>query len=220
LRSERDGKLRRVDPNAPAIVAVIFPPQHIAEIRFPSDPSDATTPPPPPIATALAAKSRLVFRLPDTSEGLPLTLDWLLDWTSWTPLLAPGALPAGQVLAPGVQSPAAPGAGETALEVPWRLLISPDATGAWHHDRIPRLLNSSNQVWRTHLQQTVAGNDGVVRQVDGGDVRVLAAVEGTGELLTSLSALHRSELVQLTSNYGIVLPDFDPPKIRAEANPR
>ncbi len=207
-----DGRLVRTDPAAEASIAVHFPPQHIAEAIFEIEGVGGAILPDPPIDAVMAGGTRLVFRLPAGTDSLPLTLEALLDWNAWEPVLAPGAVPDGAVPPPGAIAPQAPGEGETSIEFPWRLELSPDTNGRWRHDRLPPLLGDALQVWRTHLAvEQGAGEER--RLADGGDLRALHAIGGPSlPDVGAVSELRRGQIVQLTANHGIVLPaGFDPP---------
>ena len=118
-------RLMRVDDAADPLVIVHFPPQAMAEHTTLAP----LATPDPPIRTALAGPSRLVFRVPDA--GVDLTAQALLDWRTWVPVLAPTALPRGTRPGPGIPPPAAATEQQTAIEFPWRLVVSPDAESRW-----------------------------------------------------------------------------------------
>ena len=106
------------DPTQPMLVVVGFPPLHIGEGDAPA-PAPGTPIPPigPPIAAAMSGTSRLVFTVP---PGVPLRLDALLDWSSWEPR-------------PPVTAQAEPQPLESALELPYRVIVSTDGTARWLH---------------------------------------------------------------------------------------
>lgn len=166
LRPAASGSLERITPEEPALVVVHVGPQHLAEQVFAADSGSVEQ---PPIRTVMAGGSRLVFRLPDSVASLPLTLAALLDWGAWEPVVASGP----------------PGPLQTAIEFPWRLLLSPDAALAWQHPDEPITLDGHTQVWRTHLTP--------------GDVRAVADVPGQNPFPISLAPQDRRNIVQLTS---------------------
>jgi hypothetical protein len=130
-----------VHPTALSYIAVVFPPQHVGEQAV-----DFTTTPPwpaPPLEAVLTGKSRLVFALPKGSS-LPFSLGSLLTWSSLTPELTTAAKSAKGV-------PAAPTDLQTAIEAPWSLFISPDATGTWHNATAPVTANGNTEIWQTRL---------------------------------------------------------------------
>jgi hypothetical protein len=172
------------DAAQPASLIVRFPPQTITETAYfewsdvkaePDDPvrpdADAgvTTSAPldPPgvpgdrdATSAAAHASRLVFRLPPDVQ-IPLTIEGLLDWTTF--VLNVGAIasipaqptPEQIASAPGIATPADD---ETALELPYRLLISPNADVAWRH-RLQRFsANGRTELWHSRLLNLVGKN--------------------------------------------------------------
>jgi hypothetical protein len=125
------------DAAHPSLLVVHFPPQHFQEQAFRAAPGAQTT-----ARSVLANPSQLVFDVSDAlrDDGhLPLTVDALLDWERFQPVVAP--LPGG---APGER---------TAIEVPYRLLLSPDAAATWRHNRHPVSAAADGTVW-TELWQT------------------------------------------------------------------
>lgn len=125
------------DAAQPSLLFVHFPPQHIAEQAFRAAPGAQTT-----ARAVLANPSQLVFDVSDAirADGhLPLTIDALLDWERYVPVVAP--IPGG---APEER---------TAIEVPYRLLLSPDADATWRHNRLPVSAAADGTVW-TELWQT------------------------------------------------------------------
>src|SRR5215207_2072095 len=95
-----------------ARLIVHFPPQHLLEQAF------GELDPRPFVQARLAGSSRLVFRV---QQRMPLTLDTLLGWDRGR-------------LAAVVPSPATPLSDrETALELPFRLLLAPDGDATWKH---------------------------------------------------------------------------------------
>src|SRR5205823_281436 len=144
------------DPSAPAALVVTLPPQTIAETAYfeaspvPADPpkngpvrpdpdagksSDADRDPPgvpgPHRAhtAEIGGTSRLVFTVP-ADVRLPYSIEGLLDW-SQLPLrvgpiaaIPPNPTPEQIAAAPSIQPPTAT---ETALELPFRLVISPNS---------------------------------------------------------------------------------------------
>jgi hypothetical protein len=237
LRLDREDpagpRIVRTDPSLDSYLVVHLPPQHIDERAFretqtQQDPLEA-----PPVAARIAGETRLVFRLPPGIDGMACSLDALLDWSSLEPVLVPVALPAGAspdvpptirapepvpTLATQGQSPPP----ETSIELPYRLILSPDGSGVWEHDASPRTLRARTELWRTRLARRVS--DGTV------DPRTLPPVRAVwspdysppGEAppadpeasdpaaVRSLTPNQRHQIVRLTSDFGmtgeLVLP--------------
>jgi hypothetical protein len=188
LQLAADNTLERVAPGQPAFIIVHFPPQHLTEKVFSGNSASLE---PPPIRTALAGESRLVFRLPEAIDRLSLTLPALLNWETWEPIITSGP----------------PSDLETAIEFPWRLILSPDEKARWQHTIEPITINGNTEVWRTHLMHLGGQDAGAALLTPGGDLRALAAIEGQSPFsppppvtdATSLGNEDRRNLVQLTS---------------------
>ncbi|MEO7954968.1 MAG: hypothetical protein ABIR35_12895 [Polaromonas sp.] len=166
------------DPALPGYLRFTFAPQTIAETAmFESsivapesdpkrpDPDQTKNTPTEPLSTpgtpGLNAKSvarighpsRLVFIVPPGAE-IPFSFDGLLDWSklqlSVSGLAAIGDNPtAAQIAnAPAIREPAV---NETALELPYRLVISPTADVAWLHRPQPFTSRGRTELWHTRL---------------------------------------------------------------------
>src|SRR5207249_7255382 len=86
--------------------------------------------------------------LPDEVDSVAFSADGLLDWSRLVPRLAAGALPPGTVDGP---PSVLPSADVTAIEFPYRLLLSPDAGGRWRHRRAPLTAGGRTELWHTRL---------------------------------------------------------------------
>ncbi|MER7282683.1 hypothetical protein ABT369_50480 [Dactylosporangium sp. NPDC000244] len=170
--------LLRIDPAAPAYVVVVFPPQHLQEQAFREpDPTGAGAADAPawPVATRLSAASRLAFEVPPTMAAIPFDDTTMLTWGQFALKVAPAALPR-DTPAGGPLPITAPGLQETAIEVPWRLLLSPHAQAGWAHATQPAEHGGRTELWHTRLG--VAKADGTVDE-QGGErtVRALWATD-------------------------------------------
>ena len=210
-------RLVRTRPGADidAFVVVAFPPQHVQERAF--DESAAGKEPlvPAPIPAAAAYPSRLAFRLPAEQTELPLTLEALLDWDTWEPSVAANALPpapTAEQLA-GRPQPAAPAVTETAIELPYRLVLSPLAGARWVHRTDAAGIDGRVELWHTRLAGAAA--DGTVSP-DGAlqPVRAIWSPDldasslwlrrsALGDALQSLDEGQRRQIVRLSSNFAI-----------------
>ena len=98
--------LQRTDATKPSYVAVIFPPQNLAEAHFQEGPTGAPMLPTPqgygrrPIPARLSGESRLVFFIPTNHPGIRFSLlgedgkgkNGLLDWLGWKPSVTATAI--------------------------------------------------------------------------------------------------------------------------------
>lgn len=207
-------KLVPEDDAGDAFVIVHFPPQAVAEPVWPDLPIDE-----PPIRTVLAGPSRLAFRVRRGTE-VPLTAAGLLAWEGWEPVLAPTALPRDTLPDPATPPPALPPATETAIEFPWRLVLSPDSLGRWRTDNNP-VASEPHQLWSAVLY-TAGSQD--TNTAAGADVRALAEYTGPIPFESSLDGFPdtRRQIVQLSSNFHLPIPvdggvgEFTPVPLRAD----
>ncbi|KPV42734.1 hypothetical protein SE17_44410, partial [Kouleothrix aurantiaca] len=130
------------DAAQPAYLVVHFPPQTIAEaayfrsaptpappgeppVRNPGEPPPPTPEqafaPPGTTAARIGGASRLVFQVP-AEVAIPYNVAGLLDWSRLVPVLSPLVQPDADDAAPAIRPPDAL---ETAIELPYRLLIAP-----------------------------------------------------------------------------------------------
>lgn len=145
-----DGRrLLRTLPLFRSTVVVLFPPQSLTEARS----SDTDPLPARPVQALLSARSRLAY---DVTDDLPfdLTVQQLLNWVGWDPLLVPNALgrtPQGRLFCYPAEL-RAPTATETSLELPWRLQLSPHAGSGWAHSTSPVTGPTGwTELWHTRL---------------------------------------------------------------------
>lgn len=101
----------------------------------------------------IAHPSRLVFAVPP-GVAIPFSLEGLLEWSkldlSVNGIAAIGDAPtAAQIAqAPGIREPSV---NETALELPYQLVISPTREVAWLHRRQPFTSRGRTELWHTRL---------------------------------------------------------------------
>jgi hypothetical protein len=159
------------DANQPAFLIVHFQPQSIAEggyheatILQADVPPDATPQAPPTtIGTVdppgqtparIGGGSRLVFQVPAQAR-IPFTIDGVLDWSGLAlsvngiAAIGPEPTPADIAAAPAI---ARPRDTETALELPYRLIVSPTAQVSWGHRRAAFTSRGRTELWHTRLQ--------------------------------------------------------------------
>ncbi|MCA1553274.1 MAG: hypothetical protein LC737_02730, partial [Chloroflexi bacterium] len=113
-------------------------------------------------AAQLAHPSRLVFKVP-ADVRIPFSISGLLDWSqlelSVNPIAAIPPNPTQQQVAsaPAIQPPTAT---ETALELPYRLVISPNRDVVWEHRTEQFTSHGRTELWHTRL--ALKTPDGVV----------------------------------------------------------
>ncbi|MCM3921980.1 hypothetical protein ND748_09950 [Frankia sp. AiPs1] len=141
----------------PRLLVFRLPPQHLAEEAYYDSSPEGCGPPekflasgsqPPDAAglssSRLASPSRLVFSVPPQLLPLPLTFDALLAWHRFD-LVVPPASRAGAQDAPPIMPPLAH---ETALELPWRLWLSPEQGSAWSTTDSATSRAGRTELWR------------------------------------------------------------------------
>lgn len=180
IAKDNQGQSRLVpESDDQAHLIFTFPPQSITERAYydaaekydPPDPddggdyNDAPQGSPPVIGdpdapgdapARISGQSRLVFRLNEKarSSGIPLTIDGLLDWTNLELVVTQIAdIPkdAESVVRGDVPGIRPPGALETAIELPYRLFISPASTARWRHAGDPVTHGGRTELWHTAI---------------------------------------------------------------------
>ena len=134
-----------------ARLVVHFPPQHIGEEAWQQLPSGSTTPAGPPGQPSRhrsAEPSRLVFAVPEGSR-IPWHVDAVLGALPNLDLVvAPGATPRGEASGTGIEPPAQL---ETAIEAPYRIVVSPSRGARFRHSARPLGPEGRSELWRTEL---------------------------------------------------------------------
>ncbi|MEU5866556.1 hypothetical protein ABZ815_35650 [Nonomuraea sp. NPDC047529] len=190
--------LVRAVPDREGLIVVTFPAQHVVEQAFFEsagaglpDPVPVQPHPAPPVVSRISGRSTLVFvvgpddEIPYTAEGL---------------LAAMGRLPLRTV---GDEGPADPlrdpvGDPRTAIELPYRLLLSPPPDVRWTHRTSPADDTGRVELWHTRVSGTRA------RAVWTRDFPGDTPVEPPPDpLTTSLTPADRAALVHLTSDRGL-----------------
>ncbi|MAU12525.1 MAG: hypothetical protein CL607_22070 [Anaerolineaceae bacterium] len=208
-------QLRRILPDREAFIIVSMQPQSIAEEAFIEEaiPSD---PPPPPVRARMAGPSRLVFTLPDGVDSIDYTIESLLDWTQFDPSLTANALPPNPPLGfANRPRPQQPTATQTAIEFPYRMMLSPNNTAGWAHALYPVTYAGRTELWHTRLGVL---SEGIVDEADTstrtvraiwspdykatGDPPLPAGLD-PGDFRTTLIPNWRHQIVRLSSDFGI-----------------
>jgi hypothetical protein len=201
-----------------------------------------------PARARVGQPSRLVFQLPANSNPrIPYTTEGLLNWTglelSVAPVAAMPEIPTPEQLAnaPGIAPPTEL---ETAIEMPYRLILSPDRNVIWTHALTPKTYAGRTELWHTRLtlrqdRTTVElsrANPAPLRAIWSPDYVASGLIptpwpvlgkpdEWAGRpVLTAMHARDRHELVILTSAFGGFVTDeppnypndFSPTPIQAE----
>ncbi len=190
--------LERIDPAAPAWLAFVLPPQHLSEQAFMEYKDHVELAAQPPVGYVAAGPSRLVFALPADAQQWPLDVASLLAWDQLTPRLAGNALPPDATTGPALVPPASD---ETALEVPYRLLLSPDSLARWWHRAEPFQAGGRYEVWHSVLRPdgTPEGPRTRGRPVP---VRAIGFRNVGNSFTASLSTEDLADLVTLSGDFG------------------
>ena len=215
-----------VDAQQPAYLIFSFPPQTIAEhayfeaaiVKPENDPQrkepDAnnkaieTPDPPGQVKARLGHPSRLVFKVPADTR-IPFSTEGLLDWSglelSVNPIAAIGHEPKQKEIAsaPAIRPPAPT---ETALELPYRLLISPNRDVVWAHRTVPFTARGRTELWHTRLMLKTADGTAELSRMRTAPLRAIWSPDfptpkddGLGR--AAMSSDDRRQIVILTSAF-------------------
>ena len=175
----------------------------------------------------LGEPTRLVFQLPANSNPrIPYTIEGLLDWAelelSVSPIADVPEIPTSDqwLNAPAITPPSAV---ETAIELPYRLILSPNHSVVWTHATTPKTHDGRTELWHTRLAQRTA--DGGVADFSKANPAPLRAIWSPdyvarpsepepswpklgasdqwagADVLTAMNSRDRHELVILTSAF-------------------
>lgn len=170
----------------------------------------------------VAGASRLVFRVPNDLR-IPYTTAGLLDWSgldlSVNPIAAIGPVPTPEQIAaaPAIRQPLS---SETAIELPWRLLISPSNAVAWDHRATPFFHAGQCELW--HTRMFARTDDGAAEPTQNTPISLraiwtegfdaahpLAPPERDPDLgRVAMSPQDRSQIVALTSAFHGYVADY------------
>ena len=146
------------NPAVDGLVAIGFTPQSIFEqTTFDNRPAGTEPPisaPAQPIPALVAGPSRIVLKVPAGTEPFAYDLPTLLDLARFSPAVNPAADGAGP--------PAAPGAGQTAIEAPFRLILSPPSTAVFTAVKAPVTRHGRTELW--HARAVPRNTDGTPKQ--------------------------------------------------------
>ncbi|HVN54466.1 MAG TPA: hypothetical protein VMT46_09055 [Anaerolineaceae bacterium] len=245
---EGDPALVLEDASQPGYLVVNFPPQTVVEQAFYESsatqpvPSEASNPynaihppaalPTPPVQSRIGGPSRLVFRIPAGSNlRIPYTTEGLLDWDPLDLSVSPLAdVPDPASFAERQNAPAiaAPGRLETAVELPYRLLLSPNHAVAWLHARSARTVLGVTELWHTRMAKKAdngeisllsRANPAPLRAIwspdfnpnkfHASDPPLFAKPDADWGVLTPMTPSDRHEIVVLTSAFHSYVRDID-----------
>jgi hypothetical protein len=134
------------DPNQEVSPAP-YPQQNV-----PSATDDAVPTTLPAARIRMAGPSRVVVALPAGQESVPFDLPSILAaMRDWPMRLAAGAVPDSSSPTPLLLGPQEPASRVTALELPYRLLLSPLDPATWHHSIAPVTPSGHSELWHTRL---------------------------------------------------------------------
>jgi hypothetical protein len=177
--------LVRENLKRPAYLIVTFPPQTIVEEAFYE--STPTNPPPDeknkpyndtpsgdqfevPVEARIGRPSRLVFRFPTKSNvRIPYDIEGLLNWDplelNVSPLadIPPNPTSDQRKNAPEIKKPSRL---ETAIEIPYRLILSPNHDVAWLHSAKAKTHRGVTELWHTRMALKGKGLKGSTRIIE------------------------------------------------------
>jgi hypothetical protein len=160
-----------------AHIVVGFAPQHLTEealfqtadgFELPEDDPDRNTtsqgPGGLPMRARLAGGSRLAFVVPASAGPIPYTVEGLLSWTRFAMSVVPNAVRRGEtpvvygehaghhfVVHGAKPKPTNPSGLQTAIELPWWLVLSPHSGAGWAHSLEPVTAAGRTELWHTRL---------------------------------------------------------------------
>jgi hypothetical protein len=219
--SRRDApQLVRDDAAQDAYLIAVFPAQSFAEETLREvDPPGVSDPTKAPgdYQSRLSGPSRLAFRVPAGTE-IPFSVEGLLDWSALEPSLAPVAAIRGQPILAPARAPQVvrPAATHTAIELPYRVHLSPGPDGRWRHTAKPITANGRTVLWNTRLVQLAP--DRSVVELGGERTAPIRAIYSPdfdlaspppplkpGEFPMALWPYPRHALVRMTSTFSAPL---------------
>lgn len=211
-------RLERIAAGTGFIIAH-FPPQNVAEQAFFEQQPGAPAVPPqpssdplraPPVGSRLAGPSKVVFRIEDALLPLDFTLEALLDALARSEPVVQSTI-RRPTDAPPVGFEASFGGPRpqfTAIEAPYRLIISPNLASRWQHATaaVRNKAGDCTELWHTRL----VGNAPKVSAVWSPDYDPAAAdnaspaPDDTTPFRMSLNNENRHEIVRSTADATLV----------------
>jgi hypothetical protein len=223
-----DPRLRVTVADEPALLVVWFQPQSITEKAYfetaqnvaanppplpPSNPSGDPVDPAGSTPAIMSGSSRLVFRLPAGMTSIPFRVEALLDWSRLELVVSPTA--DGHITPPPLAPPTLT---ETAVELPYRLVLSPPSRVGWVNASNPQTHAGRTELWHTRLGALHGGPPSPVTVQEASDQQPVplraiwspdfvdhGPIPGPGDIgpfLSAMSPRDRMQLVILTSGFG------------------
>lgn len=197
----RPTELRRIDRDAKAQLIVHFAGQHLAEKSFFTTAGGGGDPIIlPPVPTRLSGPTRLAFDYVGDSS-LPFSLDTLLSWHRFTPSLVDSLRPPRLIAEPELD--------QTAIEAPFRIVLSPDDQDRWLHEYAPLKHEERTELWHTRLVGPVDQTFGATQHNLPATVRAVWSSDysGTAPALpfdTTLLPRDRKDIVTVTHDATVI----------------
>jgi len=151
----KNPKLVPEKASEPSYLIVEFQPQSIFEKAYletqNNGPGSDLLDAPGTVPARMSGGSRLVFRLPKHLKQIPFTLKALLDWSQLELVLSPTAR--GKPLPPPIVAPTDL---ESALEIPYRVVLAPADPVGWLHARDAVTHAGRTELWHTRAGKLVS----------------------------------------------------------------
>lgn len=208
--------LRRGDSKAPAYLLVVFGAQWIGEQAYLE--TDAV-PNPGSAKARINGLSWLTFEIPDSVTEIEYTAAGLLDWSALRPLVSPLVEWAAGGPHDGSPPPIVrPGIAVTALQLPYRLVMSPGPQAGWQHPDQPVTFGGRTELWHTRLAVDATAPLWAIWSPDY--PLLLSDSDPAGDPSTSSTPRQRAELVGLTVGFGLPLHQTGSPIQQAPVRAR
>ncbi|MEH2562957.1 hypothetical protein [Bradyrhizobium sp. AZCC 2289] len=207
-------RLARIDATADGLLTARFNgPQNIVDQAFPEVPPPL--PASPPVQALAAGPSRLVFKLGAGVSQVPYDLAGLLQWVAYDLNVSRAAAlpdPPPQPLSGPAPTPPQPT--ETAIEAPWSLFLSPNATAGWANQTDAVTHGTQTELWHTRLGvKKIQGGVPIVDEQSAATrtVRALWSPDyrpgppptmDSSPFLMSLSTMDRDQIVVRSSDFS------------------
>ncbi|MCO1576518.1 hypothetical protein M8C13_12230 [Crossiella sp. SN42] len=194
-----DAFRRRLVPSVAGqdgLIVVALPPQHLLEEAFPEPVGNPSA---PPVAARIAGGGQLVFTV-GAGERVPYEEAGLLAALRTLPMrvvpVADGPGVPENPLRDRVNNP------RTAIELPYRLYLSPRSADRWIHRAEAPPESGRVELWHTRLRGRTA-RAVWTRDFTGDTAPPVGSPVPPGPFLASLKPEHRRDIVHLTASHGL-----------------